>query len=75
MSDLTKYNELYFSNFCSVKSFAKHSGYLIDIHKELHSEAFRVLTLWRQNFFFLILAHSVYKMWITQEPKKGRIMK
>ena len=21
-------------------------------------------------FFFLILAHSVYKMWITQEPKK-----
>ena len=26
------------------------------------------LTLWRR--FFLILAHPVYKMWITQEPKK-----
>ena len=29
------------------------------------------LTLWRWNyFFFLILAHSVYKMWIIQEPNK-----
>ena len=27
------------------------------------------LTLWRRNFFF-ILAHSVYKMWIIQEPNK-----
>ena len=27
------------------------------------------LTFWRRNFFF-ILANSVYKMWITQEPKK-----
>ena len=26
------------------------------------------LTFWRQNYFFLILAHPVYKMWITQEP-------
>ena len=27
------------------------------------------LTFWRRNiFFFLILAHSVYKMWIKQEP-------
>ena len=26
-----------------------------------------VLTFWRQNYFFLILAHSVYKMWIIQE--------
>ena len=22
------------------------------------------------DFFFIILAHPVYKMWITQEPKK-----
>ena len=29
------------------------------------------LTLWRRNYyFFLILAHSVYKMWIIQEPNK-----
>ena len=27
------------------------------------------LTLWRRNYF-LILAHSVYKMWIMQEPIK-----
>jgi len=26
------------------------------------------LTFWRRNYFFLILAHSVYKMWIIQEP-------
>ena len=28
------------------------------------------LTFWRRNYFFLILAHSVYKMWIIQEPNK-----
>ena len=26
------------------------------------------LTFWRRNYFFLILAHLVYKMWIIQEP-------
>jgi len=26
------------------------------------------LTSWRRNYFFLILAHPVYKMWIKQEP-------
>jgi len=26
------------------------------------------VTFWRRNFFFLILAHAVYKMWIIQEP-------
>jgi hypothetical protein len=28
------------------------------------------LTFWRWNYFFLILAHPVYKMWIIQEPNK-----
>ena len=28
------------------------------------------LTFWRRNYFFLILAHHVYKMWIIQEPNK-----
>jgi hypothetical protein len=28
------------------------------------------LTLSCRNYFFLILAHSVYKMWKLQEPKK-----
>ena len=32
------------------------------------------LTFWRRNYFFLILAHPVYKMWIIQEPNV-RIMK
>jgi len=27
-----------------------------------------LLTVWRRNCFFLILAHPVYKMWIKQEP-------
>ena len=26
------------------------------------------LTFWRRNYFFLILAHPVYKMLIIQEP-------
>ena len=26
------------------------------------------LTFWHRNYFFLILAHPVYKIWITQEP-------
>ena len=27
-----------------------------------------ILTFWRWNYFFLILAHTVNKMWIIQEP-------
>ena len=26
------------------------------------------LTFWRRNYFFFILAHPVYKMWIIHEP-------
>jgi len=26
------------------------------------------LAFWRRNYFFLILAHPVYKMWIIPEP-------
>jgi hypothetical protein len=28
------------------------------------------LTFWRRNYFFLILAHPVYKIWIIQEQNK-----
>ena len=28
------------------------------------------LFFWRRNYFFLILAHPVYKMWMIQEPNK-----
>jgi len=36
----------------------------------LHGEAWLhpLLTFSRRNYFFLILAHPVYKMWIIQEP-------
>ena len=33
------------------------------------------LNLLAPEFFFLILAHPVYKMWIIQEPKQVSIMK
>jgi len=29
---------------------------------------FESLTFWRRNYFFLILAHPVYKMWIIRDP-------
>ena len=32
--------------------------------------AFSLLTFWRWNYFFLILAHPVNKIWIIQEPNK-----
>ena len=28
---------------------------------------YAALTFWHRNYFFLILAHTVYKMWIIQE--------
>jgi len=28
----------------------------------------KMLDFWRRNYFFLILAHPVYKMWTIQEP-------
>ena len=31
-------------------------------------DSLEVLTFWRRNYFFFILAHPVYKMWIIQEP-------
>ena len=30
--------------------------------------SFPFLTFWRRNYFFFILTHPVYKMWIIQEP-------
>jgi len=27
-----------------------------------------ILTFWRMNYYFFILAHPVYKIWIIQEP-------
>jgi len=35
-------NCIFVSNFCSVKSFTKHSTYFNEINKELHSEVFRI---------------------------------
>ena len=33
------------------------------------------LTFWRRNYFILILAHPVYKMWIIQEPNTLELWK
>ena len=42
---------------------------LWNIHETSTTEGVWVIsTFWRRNYFFLILAHSVYKMWIIQEP-------
>ena len=42
----------------------------ISIYRPFYKLLPEALNFWRQIFFFKILAHSVYKMWITQEPKK-----
>ena len=45
------------------------AGHLIPALRAYREEA--LLTLWRRNYyFFLILAHPVYKMWTKQEPNK-----
>ena len=36
--------------------------------REAHSMALCVINFLEPELFFLILAHSVYKMWIIQEP-------
>jgi len=40
------------------------------ITEDTNLQQYAVLTFWRRNYFFLVLAHPVYKMWITQEPNK-----
>ena len=41
---------------------------------EINVGAVLILTFWRRNYFFLILAHPVYKMWITQETNKLELL-
>ena len=31
---------------------------------------FILISFWRRNFFFQILAHPVFKMWVIQKPNK-----
>ena len=38
------------------------------VHACAEKKLIRILTFWRRNYFFLILAQPVYKMWIIQEP-------
>ena len=38
------------------------------ISRNVRLQLYNTLTFWRRNYFFLIWAHSVYKMWIIQEP-------
>jgi len=45
-----------------------HSDHMDMTHPfQIHSNV-GLLAFWRRNYFFLILAHPVYKMWIIQEP-------
>ena len=37
---------------------------------QLSRKVVNIITFGRRNYFFLILAHSVYKMWIIQAPNK-----
>ena len=41
-------------------------------HRETPNHNFHqfVLTFWRRTFFFQILAHPVFKMWVIQKPNK-----
>ena len=39
-----------------------------NIQRKISYQQNEVLTFWSRNYFFLILAHPVYKMWIIQEP-------
>jgi hypothetical protein len=39
-------------------------------HKNATTQLSHILTFWCRNYFFLILAHPVYKMWIIQDPNK-----
>ena len=48
-----------------VSSIGRNETYWPTVYSTEHS-----LTFWRRNYFFLILAHPVYKMWIIQEPNK-----
>jgi len=45
-------------------------GMEIMLFEQYTTSAQIALTFWRRNYFFLILAHTVYKMWIIQEPNK-----
>ena len=56
--------------------FGKTVCFSYQIHKVWDSHMMTMKTNpLAPDFFFLILAHPVCKMWITQEPKKGSIMK
>ena len=45
-------------------------GKSVRLHAWSGPEGSRQWTLWHPNYFFLILAHPVHKMWIIQEPNK-----
>jgi len=49
----------------------------LELWNKLHFEEEKTesLTFCRRNYFFLILAHPVYKMWINQEPNTLELWK
>jgi len=47
-----------------------HSDQKQHLVRKILSFPLEWLTFWRRNYFFLILALPVYKMWIIEEPNK-----
>ena len=62
---LVVYTFVFMTNFYKIRW--RCMGYMQKLIYDLtHSSTW--LNFWRRNYFFLILAHPVYKMWIIQEP-------
>ena len=51
-----------------IKFTSRHGVISKSIRDNFYTYVSMILTFWRRNIFFLILAHPVYKMWIIQEP-------
>ena len=52
------------------QDFNKGSSVVSAIIQPGHTDSCSGINLLAPELFFLILAHSVYKMWIIQEPNK-----
>ena len=51
-----------------MQSIRQRTSQLHGCSRKSFSAVEAILTFWRRELFFLILAHPVYKMWIIQEP-------
>ena len=57
------------NNWASTRPIFMEFDVWVNFLKKMSRKSrFNPLTFWHRNYFFLILAHPVYKMWIIQEP-------